>query len=75
MTNLNKPVKRVTAGLVRDGPKTRLVVVIIRPPNVLGFRMKGCRKEYQLTAEVCYVMAVRAKVLVDKKANSKKRVV
>lgn len=59
MTDLNKPVKRVTHGMVRERG-LRPVVVILRPPNVLGFRAKGCRKEYQLTAEVCWSLAVKA---------------
>lgn len=72
MTTLNKPVKRVTGGLVREHGKPREVVVVLRPPNVLGFRAKGCRKEYQLTAEACYTMAVRAHVLAAKRQRSKK---
>ena len=83
MTNLKKPVKRVSRGLVREAGKLREVVVILRPPNVIGFRAKGCRKEYQLTAEACYLMAVtaeacytmavRAHVAEAKKRKAKKK--
>ena len=62
MTNLNRPVKRISQGRVRESGKQREVVVILRPPNVIGFRAKGCRKEYQLTTEACYAMAVKADV-------------
>ena len=75
MTDLTKPVKRVSAGLVRDAGKIREVVVILRPPNVIGFRAKGCQKEYQLTTESCYLMAVKAHVADEKriKEQDKKR--
>ena len=73
MTNLSKPVSRVSRGLVREAGKLREVVVILRPPNVIGFRAKGCRKEYQLTAEACYTMAVRAHVAEAKKRKPKKK--
>jgi hypothetical protein len=76
MTNLKSPVKRVSAGTVHEAGKDREVIVILRPPNILGFRAKGCRKEYQLTTDGCYVLAVRAHVLAEKKkkiAEKKKR--
>ncbi len=62
MTDLTKTVKRVSVGYVREAGKPRQVVVILKPPNIIAFRAKGCRKEYTLTTEVCYVMAVRAAV-------------
>jgi len=71
MTSLNKPVARTMNGQVREAGKQREIVVILRPPNVLGFRAKGCRKEYQLTAEGCYTMAVRAYVAAEKTAKRK----
>jgi hypothetical protein len=67
MTNLNKPVKRVTSGQIREAGAVRNVIVIMRPPNILGFKAKGCRREYQLTVEACYIMAVRASVSMAKK--------
>jgi hypothetical protein len=73
MTDLRKPVRRVSRGLIREAGKVREVVVILRPPNVLGFRAKGCRKEYQLTAEACYTMAVKASVLAQKRLKKQKR--
>ena len=72
MTDLTKPVKRVSNGLVREAGKTREVVVILRPPNVIGFRAKGCRREYQLTTDVCYSMAVKASVLAEKRQKARK---
>jgi hypothetical protein len=73
MTNLTKPVKRISNGYIREAGKAREVVVILRPPDVIGFRAKGCRKEYQLTTSACYVMAVRAHVRDEKKRKKSKK--
>jgi len=72
-TILRKPVIRVTRGKVREAGKLREVIVILRPPNVIGFRAKGCKKEYQLTAEACYWMAMKAEHMYKKKKKTKKR--
>ncbi len=72
MTILKKPVSRQTNGKVHECGQYRDIVVIIRPPNILGFRAKGCRKEYCLTAEALYTMAVRAAVMAEKRAKGKK---
>jgi hypothetical protein len=73
MTTLHKPVRRVTTGLVREAGQARNVVVIMRPPNLLGFKAKGCRKEYVLPVETCYVMAVRAYAASKKREQIKSR--
>jgi hypothetical protein len=67
MTNLKKPVKRVSAGFVRESGRAREVIVILRPPNVIGFRAKGGRKEYQLTTDGCYMLAVKAHLAYERK--------
>jgi len=69
MTTIKKPVARTTYGTVREAGKARQVVVIVRPPNVLGFRAKGCRREYQITTEVAYRMAVMATVAAERRAK------
>lgn len=76
MTRLKKAVKRESYGKIFEKGKDREIIVIIRPPDVIGFRAKGLRKEYQLTTDVCYVLAVNAHVLAEKKkkaAEKKKR--
>jgi hypothetical protein len=60
MTSLTKQVKRLSSATVRERGAARPIVIILTPPNVLTFRAKGCRKGYDLTAEACYIMAVRA---------------
>ena len=75
MTDLRKPVKRVSRCTVREAGREREVVVILRPTNVIGFRAKGCRKEYQLTIDGCYTLAVKAHVAAkkrEKRLNAKK---
>jgi len=46
--------------MVREAGQMRPVVISLEPPYVLGFRAKGCRKTYKLTADVCYWLAVKA---------------
>ena len=73
MTDLKTPLSRVSAGIVREAGKPREIVVILRPPNVIGFRAKGCRKEYQLTTEACYTLAVKAEVAAERRAKRKQK--
>lgn len=73
MTNLTKTVKRVSAGLVHEAGNTRQIIIILQPPDVIGFRAMGCRKEYRLSAAGCYTMAVRAYVLAAKREKVKQR--
>ena len=72
-TVLKKPVTRITRGMIREAGKARNITITLRPPNVIGFRAKGCRKEYRLTAEVCYTMAVRAHVAAEKRDKKKQK--
>lgn len=67
MTTLSKPCKRVAQTTVREQGKTRQIVVILRPPGTIGLRAAGCRREYQLSLEAVYTMAVRAQVLAEKR--------
>lgn len=73
MTTLSKPVRRVSPATVREQGKARQIVVTLRPPNIIGFRASGCRREYQLPLEACYTMAVRAHVLGEKKGRRQAR--
>jgi hypothetical protein len=73
MTKLTKPVKRLSSVIVRDGKYVRPVVITIKPPGTLYFRLKGCRRSYALDVATCYTMAVRAHVLDQKKAKAKSK--
>ncbi len=59
---LNKTVSRESHGFVREAGKTRQVIIILQPPNLIGFRAKGCRKVYHLTSDACYSLAVKAEL-------------
>jgi hypothetical protein len=73
MTNLTKQVSRVSAGTVREAGKTRQVVVTLKPPNLLGFRAKGCRQTYRFTTDACYTAAVKAEVADQQRQKRKKQ--
>jgi hypothetical protein len=73
MTTLTKPVRRVSGSLIHEQGRNRAIVVLLRPPNVIGFRAAGCRREYQLTIEGCYTMAVRAYVAAAQRERIKAR--
>ena len=71
MTNLKKPISRVTNGKLHEAGKPRKIVITLEPPNLLYFRAKGCRKRYCLTAEACYMLAVEAEVRSKKRKGKK----
>jgi len=59
MTNLTKPVKRVSKGQVYHQGKARNVVISIELPHLIGLRLQGCKKTYRLSAVELYWMAVK----------------
>ena len=70
MTVITRIVRRETAsqGVFERG-KYRAVIITLDPPNVIGFRLKGTRTTYRLTAEGCYWMAIAAAKLAEKRAK------
>ena len=72
MTNLTKPVRRVTPAKVFEVGKLRDIVVIVYPRH-LGFRAMGCKREYQLSTEHLYLEAVEAYVRDAKKKKAKEK--
>ncbi len=60
-----------TQGQVREAGKYRDVVVVMRLPNLIGFRAKGCKTIYWLTVEACYYKAVEASVALEKREKQK----
>ncbi|MHA2279686.1 MAG: hypothetical protein ACXAC5_02165 [Promethearchaeota archaeon] len=73
MTKVKKPVRRETHGGVFSQGKLRPVIVSVEPPNVIGFRLKGTRRTYYLTAEGCYLKAVQAAIAAEKREKAKAR--
>lgn len=59
MTELNSKVRRVTTARRHEKSKTRLVVLSLEPPALVGVRLQGTRQTYRLDAESVYELAVR----------------
>lgn len=72
MTPINRPLKRESAALVHSQGRRRKVVVELMPPGQLvGFRLHGTRRTYWLPIEWCWREAVRSE-LARQKAERKK---
>ena len=69
MTNLNKPVKRVSKSRVQQRP----IVVTLYPGGFLGLRLKGRRREYQLGLDDLYWQAAKAEVRKKAREKAKKK--
>ena len=72
-TKCLSPVYRETVGGIFSTGKTRPVIVSIEPPNVIGFRLKGMHKTFYLTAEICFLQAVKAQLMADKREKAKNK--
>ena len=72
MTDLRKPVSRVSRATVHEQGRQRQIIITLAPPSVLWFRAKGCRRSYALPAEVCYQLAVKASVAAQERVKPKK---
>lgn len=70
-TKCKKPVYRETHGGILERGKVRPVIVSVEPPNRVGFRLKGMRTTYYLTAEAIFMQAVQAKVAADRREKAK----
>lgn len=73
MTKLKKNLKRETEGTVYECGKRRKLIVEVAPPDLVGFRPKGTKHTYWITAEAGYSMAVKAEVAARKRENRKPR--
>ncbi len=73
MTKVKKPVSRESGGTVYERGKNRPVIVILEPPDVIGFRLKGMSKVYRLTTEGCYMAALKADIALKKKEKLKEK--
>lgn len=59
MTNLDKPISRVTSRQVDSG---RQAVVTLEPGDTIAFRLKGCRYTVRTTLAACYSLAVKTEM-------------
>jgi hypothetical protein len=72
-TVIKQRVIRETHGTVFSQGEDRAVIVSIEPPNVLGFRLKGTRQTYYLTADGLFLQALRVYVDAEKRERAKAR--
>lgn len=76
MTPLNKSVTRRSEATIRDGGRTRRIVITLYPSNVIGLRPEKTRREELITVEAAWSTAVKmrvAKERADKNAAKKAR--
>lgn len=66
MTKLLKSVRRETG---RAYDRGRSLIVTLYAGDEIGFRPKGTRKTWKTTLGACFLMAVQAQVLADKRAK------
>jgi len=72
-TKVKKTVRRETTGGIFEKGKVRPVIISLEPPNVIGFRLKGMHRSYFLTAEGCYMQALRVAIAAEKREKQKRR--
>uniref|UniRef100_A0A6M3JN01 Uncharacterized protein n=1 Tax=viral metagenome TaxID=1070528 RepID=A0A6M3JN01_9ZZZZ len=69
MTTLQRIVRR-ECGRATDGG--RPIIVSLEPGDVIGFRLKGCRRTYRTTVQACYSLAVKLQ-LADERREKRRR--
>ena len=69
MTRLTKQVRRITYAVHRG----REIVVALRPPDLLTFRLKGTRKEYPLSVVGAFNLAAKVEALHQWKRKQEER--
>lgn len=69
--------RQLTGETVRDRGRERAIIVTLYPGDLIGFRLKGTRKEYQTSLRRCYDVAVlqeAERLRAEKKSNRKRTV-
>lgn len=70
MTELTKPVSRVSLTRKHEASRMRRFILSLRPPGEVGVRLEGTRQTFRLGAEQVYVLAVRQhSILIEKRAR------
>jgi len=64
MTALNKEISREAHATIREAGQDRPIVVSLKPPGLVGFRAKGCRRTYWLPVTACYTGEYHAQLSV-----------
>lgn len=71
MTQLNRKVVRETKCTTYERGRHRPIIVTVYQNGLMGFRLKNLRKEYCLTVETAYLLAIKAE-LVGRERKTKK---
>ena len=69
MTQLIKPVKRVSDAMVRDAGKLKRLVVTLYPNQTIGVRPERTRREEIVTIAAVYSLAVKQRVALQQSAK------
>lgn len=70
-TLLKKSVRRESDCCVTHGRKQRPLIVAIHPGDVIGLRLKGCRKEELIAVRLAYTLAIRLRVQKEREEKRK----
>ncbi len=70
MTDLSKPVTRRTAG---ETVKSRRVIVTMKPPDLVGFRLERTQETFWMCAASGYYRAAGASVETEQKVRRRVR--
>ncbi len=73
MTKVRRKWTRETDSLIFERGASRNVIITLEPAGLVGFRLKGTRKTYSLTADKCYMMALKASIMHERKEKSKRK--
>lgn len=73
MTDLDKPIKRITHVQTREAGHWRNIVVVLQPNGTIGFRAKGCKSIYYMPIDKLYSMAAKAHAVSVIAAKKKER--
>ena len=73
MTKLTSKVRRESWAMHRAGGKTRAILVELRPPDLIVFRLKGTRREYPLSIPGAFDRAVKIEALAEMKERKARR--
>ncbi len=73
MTPLSKRVTRKSSALVRDGGRSRQLVVTMYPGDLLGLRPERTRREELIPLTAIYSLAVKMRVAQQRADRKAKR--
>ena len=69
MTKLTKRVTRETLATYRS----RAIIVTLRPPDLLVFRIKKTRREYPLSIPAAFMLAAKCEAIAEMKQKKAER--